>query len=637
MGWAIRLARRVEELHRLGVAHGGISAECVLTDASVRTAKGSLADVRSSPTVPAYHCPERHAGAGISPADDTWAVAVLLYFLLTGAVPFPGESATQVKARIAAGPPQPLAAFGRGDATLQAVLDAHLTPDVLRRAPRVAGLRQALEGWRPAAQLAALPPLDEVAAETSGDTFDSYDSGGGGDDDEDEDVATVMRDFTDIRKELTDQKATRPLPAAGMPALRPQPAPPQPHPPGQQLGLMRPFAGPAAQVAAPAAPGSGGPMLQPRVQKTLVLGQAGGINAPIAAQPGGVRRAGDSAQLPRPPLPPSTPRPPTPPASARPVVTTPMPRVAEPPVSARPVISIGAPPVTTRGLAPPAPPPAQGQPLPAAVVAAGGGSDDDDNDSALATVVMAGESADALQAEVDAALAAQGRSRPGPAAGRPAAPLPMPGPPPARMPAPAPAHGPYGGMQPPAMPPPTFQQMPATPGPGSGAAPGAPFGGMASPARAPEREDPATSPVLPAYGRELFAQRSTPLPPIGLGSPSAAPARPFAQPSPPQGAPSPFGPPPNSPAPGMGAQGAQPSFAPAAGSGPAAPPAWPGAGGQMPGPPGARDGADRTELDIANERALRIWLAIAIAVLVLTVTAVVVLWLRRQGIITLPF
>ena len=31
VGWAIRLAKRIEALHALGVAHGSISPECVIT------------------------------------------------------------------------------------------------------------------------------------------------------------------------------------------------------------------------------------------------------------------------------------------------------------------------------------------------------------------------------------------------------------------------------------------------------------------------------------------------------------------------------------------------------------------------------------------------------------------------------
>jgi len=185
--------------------------------------QGSLADVRSSPTVPAYHCAERHGGAGISPADDTWAVAVLLYFLLTGALPFPGNSAAEVSGRIGAGPPPPLGSHGRADPVLQSILDAHL--GYRPGSPRIARGRAApgVGAVATAAQLAALPPLEEAATETSGDTYDSYDSDAG-DDDDDEDVATVMRDFTDLRKEIAAERAARPLPAAGMPAVRPQPA-----------------------------------------------------------------------------------------------------------------------------------------------------------------------------------------------------------------------------------------------------------------------------------------------------------------------------------------------------------------------------------------------------------------------------
>ena len=64
----------------LGVAHGGLSAHVVLSDSGSCFGRGMLGDVRHAATRPAYHSPERHDGEGISPADDTWAIAVTLYY-----------------------------------------------------------------------------------------------------------------------------------------------------------------------------------------------------------------------------------------------------------------------------------------------------------------------------------------------------------------------------------------------------------------------------------------------------------------------------------------------------------------------------------------------------------------------------
>ncbi|MBW2529249.1 MAG: hypothetical protein JRI23_34050, partial [Deltaproteobacteria bacterium] len=179
VGWAIRLAKRVEELHRLGVAHGGLSAEAIQTEGRARTSRGLLADVRNSREAVPYQSPERLAGGGISQADDTWAIAVALYVLLTGTLPFPGDQPAAVRQRIAAGPPVPLSNFGLGATGLQPIMDGFLAPQVGQRTSRVASLRDALERWGGAPDLGQLFPLEE-------EDTDGYGTQNG-DDDEDED------------------------------------------------------------------------------------------------------------------------------------------------------------------------------------------------------------------------------------------------------------------------------------------------------------------------------------------------------------------------------------------------------------------------------------------------------------------
>ena len=46
----------------------------------------------------------------------------MLYLAVTGELPFPGDSANEVRRRIAGAPPQPLSAFGVGDQGLQQIL-----------------------------------------------------------------------------------------------------------------------------------------------------------------------------------------------------------------------------------------------------------------------------------------------------------------------------------------------------------------------------------------------------------------------------------------------------------------------------------------------------------------------------------
>src|SRR5512132_2588768 len=107
VGWAIRLAKRLEALHSLGVAHGSVSPACILTSGSDRTSRAYIADVQLTTSSLAFQSPERVLGGDLSPADDTWAVACTLYTALTGTSPFAGGSDAETKQRILGGSTAP--------------------------------------------------------------------------------------------------------------------------------------------------------------------------------------------------------------------------------------------------------------------------------------------------------------------------------------------------------------------------------------------------------------------------------------------------------------------------------------------------------------------------------------------------
>jgi hypothetical protein len=194
VGWAIRLCKRVDELHRVGVAHGGISADVLFTEGTTCNSAGMLGDVREAAIRPNYHSPERIAGHGLSPADDTWAVGVTLYYLLTANLPFAGVTAAEIRERLESAAPAPLAVFDVGDDDLQRILDRFLERNIAQRTIGIAALRGSLEAWYPEGEAARLPPLE-----------DGDDSLAGHEDDEDDDeesVQTVMRDFSEVRAQL---------------------------------------------------------------------------------------------------------------------------------------------------------------------------------------------------------------------------------------------------------------------------------------------------------------------------------------------------------------------------------------------------------------------------------------------------
>lgn len=268
MGWAVRLAKRVEELHRLGVAHGGVSANIILSSGPSCQGRGILGDVRQAASRPSYHSPERHEGRGISPADDTWGAAVTLYLMLTGRMPYDGTTSDELASAIARANPAPLAVFGTGDDALQAILDRFLARSLAHRTTNMGAFRQALEQWYPPA--AGLHPLEEGEDDSLTDF-----------DEDDEELATVMRDFSDVREQL------KRMGAAGSGARRPAPARPRAPAPAPRPVPTPGVRAPAASSPGIPSPTASSPGMRPPVGSSPGMMSDGiGARPPMPSQPG---------------------------------------------------------------------------------------------------------------------------------------------------------------------------------------------------------------------------------------------------------------------------------------------------------------------------------------------------------------
>jgi len=173
VGWAIRLAKRLEALHALGVAHGSVSPACILASSVERTAQAYLADAKLTASNPAFQSPERILGGDLSTADDTWAVAATLYAVLTGKGPFAAANEAETRQKILAAQPPPLTSHDVGDDDLQHILDHAFARELSARTTAVATLRQALEEWHPDPSVGALLPLDDEASAAAGDALDN--------------------------------------------------------------------------------------------------------------------------------------------------------------------------------------------------------------------------------------------------------------------------------------------------------------------------------------------------------------------------------------------------------------------------------------------------------------------------------
>lgn len=95
---------------------------------------------------PSFMSPEQlKAARDVDPRTDIWSLGVVLHCLLTGELPFAGESATELAARIASEPPRPVAEV-RPDVPpeLAAVVERCLRKDREERYASVAELAHAL-------------------------------------------------------------------------------------------------------------------------------------------------------------------------------------------------------------------------------------------------------------------------------------------------------------------------------------------------------------------------------------------------------------------------------------------------------------------------------------------------------------
>lgn len=181
VGWAIRLAKGIETMHALGVTHGSLSPKGFLLDGTDRSARAQLVDMRRAPASLACQSPERIQGGGLSVADDTWALSCVLYNMLTGSLPFSGVNDADLKQKVLASSPAPLAVFDVGDDDLQRILDEAFAKDLAHRISSVGTLRAALEEWHPDPNVGALPAVEEEDADAAGP------------DDDDDDQRTIMR------------------------------------------------------------------------------------------------------------------------------------------------------------------------------------------------------------------------------------------------------------------------------------------------------------------------------------------------------------------------------------------------------------------------------------------------------------
>ena len=118
---ATQIARGLAKAHRRGIVHRDVKpANLILTtdgvvkilDFGIAKLTGAAADLtRAGSTVgtPAYMAPEQMRGDEVDARSDLWSLGVVLYEMLAGRRPFPGEHASMVREAVLNQQPEPLA------------------------------------------------------------------------------------------------------------------------------------------------------------------------------------------------------------------------------------------------------------------------------------------------------------------------------------------------------------------------------------------------------------------------------------------------------------------------------------------------------------------------------------------------
>jgi serine/threonine protein kinase len=175
----VQILLAVRFAHRRGIIHRDIKPHNVILDEEGRAkvtdfgiARAGASDMTMTGSIMGtaqYLSPEQAQGHAVSETSDLYAVGVVLYELLTGSVPFEGESAVSIALKqVSVEPTPPSERNPEVGPALDAVVMRSLAKDPLARFASadefIAALQQAREGIAPAPVFSGTPLTPDNAA-----------------------------------------------------------------------------------------------------------------------------------------------------------------------------------------------------------------------------------------------------------------------------------------------------------------------------------------------------------------------------------------------------------------------------------------------------------------------------------------
>ncbi|MFT5327129.1 MAG: hypothetical protein ACI8P0_005017 [Planctomycetaceae bacterium] len=159
----INIASAVHHAHRHGVLHLDLKPANILLDerkiplltdfglAKLLVSESSLTLTQTIAGTPDYMSPEQATGrkSEISTATDVWALGVILYQMLTGRLPFQGESPSEILRQVEErDPTSPSTIIHRIDRDLETLCLRCLEKDPARRLASAGELAEELKRWQ---------------------------------------------------------------------------------------------------------------------------------------------------------------------------------------------------------------------------------------------------------------------------------------------------------------------------------------------------------------------------------------------------------------------------------------------------------------------------------------------------------